>query len=149
MAQFKQKRRRKRSDKRVARIVAIIVVFGLIAALFIGTFGIIGARASTLTSTPSINCVADIDGDGALNGVDPDIDGDGIINAEDDDMDGDGISNFKDQDPAGTNCTVEAPLPQRPKIIDDSSALYIGLTVVGIAVAAPLAFFYARSKRRK
>ena len=144
MAQFKKKRKRKRDSKRIARIVAILVVFGLLAAFFIGAIGTISAQAAT----PAATCVQDIDADGKANSVDPDIDGDGIVNAEDDDMDGDGISNFKDQDPAGTNCTTDAPLPIKPAVVDNSSTLYIGLTAAGIAIAVPAAYLYARKRRR-
>ena len=93
----------------------------------------------------------DIDGDGRRDDADAevDIDGDGTVNGEDDDMDGDGISNFDDQDPAGTNCTSDAPLPIKPAVVGESSALYIGLTAAGIAIAAPAAYFFARSRRRK
>mgnify|MGYP000647411962 CR=1 FL=1 len=90
-----------------------------------------------------------IDADGQLNTVDEDIDGDGTVNGEDDDMDADGLSNFDDQDPAGTNCTSDAPLPIKPAVVEDSSALYIGLTAAGIAIAAPAAYFFARSRKRK
>lgn len=145
MAQFKQKRRRKRNTKRVARIVAILVVFGLVAAFFIGTIGILGAQAAT----PSATCLQDIDADGKANAIDPDVDGDGVVNGEDDDIDGDGITNFKDQDPLGTNCTSDAPLPIKPAVVDNSTTLYIGLTAAGIAIAAPAAYFYARGRKRK
>ena len=148
MAQFKKKRKRKRDTKRVARIVAFFIIFGLIAAFFIGTIGTVNAQAATLTPAV-VNCVPDIDADGQLNTVDEDIDGDGTVNGEDDDMDGDGISNFDDQDPAGTNCTSDAPLPIKPAVVEESSALYIGLTAAGIAIAAPAAYFFARSRRRK
>ena len=148
MAQFKQKRKRKRNSRRVARIVAILVVFGLVAAFFIGTIGILGAQAATPSATPA-TCLQDIDADGKANAVDPDVDGDGIVNGEDDDIDGDGIPNFKDQDPIGTNCTSDAPLPIKPAVVDDTSSLYIGLTATGIAVAAPAAYFFARGRKRK
>jgi hypothetical protein len=145
VAQFKQKqkRKRRRDTKRIARIVAILVVFGLIAAFFIGTIGTVSAQAAALT------CVQDVDADGQLNAVDPDIDGDGVVNAEDDDMDGDGINNFKDQDPAATNCTTDAPLPIKPAVVDNSATLYIGLTAAGIAIAAPAAYVYAKRRKRK
>lgn len=148
MAQFKKKRKRKRDTKRVTRIVAVLIVFGLIAAFFIGSIGTVSAQAAT-HSPATVSCVPDIDADGELNAVDSDIDGDGTVNAEDDDMDADGLSNFDDQDPAGTNCTSDAPLPIKPAVVEDSSALYIGLTAAGIAIAAPAAYFFARSRKRK
>lgn len=148
MAQFKKKRKRKRDTKRVTRIVAVLIVFGLIAAFFIGSIGTVSAQAAT-HSPATVSCVPDIDADGELNEVDSDIDGDGTVNAEDDDMDADGLSNFDDQDPAGTNCTSDAPLPIKPAVVEDSSALYIGLTAAGIAIAAPAAYFFARSRKRK
>ena len=148
MAQFKKKRKRKRDTKRVTRIVAVLIVFGLIAAFFIGSIGTVSAQAAT-HSPATVSCVPDIDADGELNAVDSDIDGDGTVNAEDDDMDADGLSNFDDQDPAGTNCTSDAPLPIKPAVVGESSALYIGLTAAGIAIAAPAAYFFARSRRRK
>lgn len=148
MAQFKKKRKRKRDTKRVTRIVAVLIVFGLIAAFFIGSIGTVSAQAAT-HSPATVSCVPDIDADGELNAVDSDIDGDGTVNAEDDDMDADGLSNFDDQDPAGTNCTSDAPLPIKPAVVEDSSALYIGLTAAGIAIATPAAYFFARSRKRK
>ena len=148
MAQYKTKRKRKRDTKRVARFVAILIVFGLIAAFFIGSIGTVSAQAASLPAT-AVDCVPDIDADGQLNAVDSDIDGDGLVNGEDDDMDADGLTNFEDQDPAGTNCTSDAPLPIKPVVVDNSAIVYIGLTAAGIAIAAPAAYFFARARRRK
>jgi hypothetical protein len=150
MAQFKQKQKRKppRDRNRVPRIIAIVIIFGLISALFIGSIGTVGAQAVTV-KTESTDCVPDIDADGQLNAVDPDIDGDETVNGEDDDIDGDKIANFDDQDPLGTNCTANAPLPIKPSVVDNSSVLFIVLTAVGIAVAVPAAYFYARSRKNR
>ena len=102
MAQFKKKRKRKRDTKRVTRIVAVLIVFGLIAAFFIGSIGTVSAQAAT-HSPATVSCVPDIDADGELNAVDSDIDGDGIVNGADPDIDGDGVANGSDSDPAATN----------------------------------------------
>jgi hypothetical protein len=150
VAQFKQKQKRKpkRDPNRVPRIVAILIIFGLIAAFFIGSIGTVGAQASPLRSE-STDCLADLDFDGVLNSVDPDIDGDGTVNGEDDDIDGDELANFDDQDPLGTNCTKNAPLPLKPEVVDNSTFLFIALAAAGIAIAVPTAYVYGRSKQRK
>lgn len=150
MTQFKQKQKRKpqRDRNRVPRIIAIVIIFGLLSALFIGSIGTVGAQAATL-KTESIDCVPDLDADGQLNAVDPDIDGDGTVNGEDDDIDGDKLANFDDQDPLGTNCTANAPLPIKPEVVGNSSVLLIVLTALGTAVAAPAAYFYARSRKSR
>jgi hypothetical protein len=150
MAQFKQKQKRKpkRDRNRVPRIVAIVIIFGLISALFIGSIGTVGAQAATLSANV-VDCVPDEDADGQLNAVDPDIDGDGTVNGEDDDIDGDKLTNFEDQDPLGTNCTTNAALPIKPAVFDNSAALFIALTASGVAIAAPAAYFYGRSRKRK
>lgn len=150
MAQFKQKQKRKpkRDPNRVPRIVAIVIIFGLIAALFIGSIGTVGAQASTLKAE-STECIADLDFDGVPNTVDPDIDGDGVVNGEDDDIDGDEIANFDDQDPLATNCTANAPLPIKPEVVDNSGIILFALTAVAIAIAAPAAYMAGRSRKRK
>lgn len=145
MPPYKKKRAR-RDTKKTTRIVAIVVVFAFLAALFVGAIGIVQANAATMDPN---SCVLDVDADGQLNKVDQDIDGDGIINAEDDDIDGDGLSNFDDQDPAATNCTTDAPLPKAPKVVDDSSKFWVVVTVVGIGIAAPAAYFAAKRRREK
>lgn len=150
MAQFKQKQKRKpqRDRNRVPRIIAIVIIFGLIAAFFIGSVGTVGAQAATPVYASS-DCVPDIDADGELNAIDSDIDGDGTVNGEDEDIDGDKLTNFDDQDPLGTNCTQSAPLPIKPNVVDEASVLFVVLTGLGIAIAAPAAYFFARSKKRR
>jgi hypothetical protein len=150
VAQFKQKQKRKpkRDRNRVPRIVAIVIIFGLISALFIGSIGTVGAQAATLSANV-VDCVPDEDADGQLNAVDPDIDGDGTVNGEDDDIDGDEIANFDDQDPLATNCTANAPLPIKPEVVDNSGIILFALTAVAIAIAAPAAYMAGRSRKRK
>ena len=150
MAQFKQKQKRKpkRDANRVPKIVAIVIIFGLIAAFFIGSIGTVGAQAAQFRSE-TVNCVPDVDADGQLNAVDSDIDGDGTVNGEDDDIDGDEISNFDDQDPLATNCTANAPLPIKPEVVDNSGLILFSMTLVGIAIVAPMAYMAGRSRRRK
>lgn len=146
MTQFKPKRKPRRDTRKIARVVALIVVFAFIAAFFVGTLGTVQANAATMD--PS-TCVLDVDADGELNEVDQDIDGDGVLNAEDDDIDNDGLANFDDQDPAATNCTLDAPLPTAPKVVDDNSKLWVVIAVAGIGIAAPAAYFAAKRRRQK
>jgi hypothetical protein len=49
VTKFKQKRKPKRDPNRLPRIVAIVLVFGLIAAFFIGSIGTLSARAAGLS----------------------------------------------------------------------------------------------------
>lgn len=142
---MKQKRRRRRDSRKIARVVAIIVVFAFLAAFFVGSIGSVQANAATMDPT---SCVLDVDADGELNAVDQDIDGDGTVNGEDDDMDGDGLTNFEDQDPLATNCTTDAPLPIAPKVVDDNYKLWVVIAVAGIGIAAPAAYFAAKKRRK-
>lgn len=147
MSKPKKKRKKPRNRQRVARFVAILIIFGLIASFFIGSIGTLSANAQTLKASTH-SCVPDIDGDGALNAIDEDIDGDGTVNGLDDDMDGDKLTNFKDSDPAETNCKVDAALPLAPPKQQDSTPAFIAAAIIGISVASPLAYFYAKRKRK-
>lgn len=147
MAQPKKKRKPARRQQRFARWIAILIIFGLIASFFIGSIGTLSASASSLTAN-SYACAPDVDGDGALNAVDEDIDGDGVVNGLDEDMDGDKLANFDDSDPAETNCRVDAPTPLAPPAEQDSTPLFIASAIIGISVAAPLAYFWAKRKRK-
>lgn len=142
----KRSRKRRYDRKKLVRIVALVIVFGLFASFFIGALASTPASAAT----HSQSCVPDIDGDGKLNGVDDDVDGDGVVNGYDDDIDGDRIANFDDQDPLTTNCTVDAPLPLAPKN-DEPDPGFIAALVIGVLVAIPAAYFVAKtaSRRRK
>jgi hypothetical protein len=147
MAQPKKKRKPVRKQQRLARWVAILIIFGLIASFFIGSIGTLSASAASLPTT-TYACVPDVDGDGALNAVDEDIDGDGTVNGLDDDMDGDKLANFDDSDPAETNCKLDSATPLAPPVEQDSTPAFIAATIIGISVSAPVAYFVAKRKRR-
>lgn len=147
MAQPKKKRKPVRNRQRFARWVAILIIFGLIASFFIGSIGTLSANASPLAVT-TYACAPDVDGDGALNAVDDDIDGDGTVNGLDDDMDGDKLANFDDSDPAETNCKLDSATPLAPPVREDSTPAFIAAAIIGIAVASPLAYFWAKRKRK-